>query len=338
MLFINGCLKRKKRKVKNCRCNDLLKKLCDLIGVSGYESNVIKCLFRELSDGKFGKTYIDNVGNLVIYRKGKNSKKKILVQAHVDEVGFQIISEIKPGQYNLKSLGNIKTWNAYQQRVVSNTGVEAIIYASDAENLKPYNYGNLYIKIINNVADVRTGEVFTFSSELVENDDFVFGKALDNRVSCYCLWRVIKECKNFDDDIYFCFTVQEEIGMRGARVAKTTIMPDICINIDVSAVCERNSIALAKGVGIKVSDSMSVSSEKLVRLAQDIAKCNGIAFQLEVSDCGTSELILTNELDNGCREIGISIPCEHMHSANAIVSKTDINECIRLLSHYLEAL
>ncbi len=316
----------------------MLKKLCDLIGVSGYESNVIQYLFEELNDEKFGKTYIDNVGNLIVYKKGKNSKKKVLVQAHIDEVGFQIISEMKPGQYKFKSLGNIKTWNAYQQRIVSNTGVKAVIYADSAENLKPYNYENLYIKVMDDGSRVETGEVFTFSSELVEDENIIMGKALDNRVSCYCLWHVIRECQELENDTYFCFTVQEEIGMRGARVVKTTIRPDICINIDVSCVCERNSIKLAKGVGIKVSDSMSVSSEKLVKLAQNIAKSNKISFQLEVSDCGTSELILTNELDSGCNEIGISIPCEYMHSANTMVSKSDIDECIKLLLLYLKAL
>lgn len=316
----------------------MLKELCDLIGVSGYESDVIQYLFEKLNNEKFGKTYIDNVGNLIVYRKGKNSRKRVLVLAHVDEVGFQIISERKPGQYKFKSLGNIKTWNAYQQRIISNTGIRAVIYADDAENLKPYNYENLYIKLIDDISNIETGEIFTFSSKLVENESIIAGKALDNRISCYCLWRVIKECQDFENDMYFCFTVQEEIGMRGARVAKTTIRPDICINIDVSPVCERNSIEFKKGVGIKLSDSMSVSSQEFVKLATDIAKYNEISYQLEVSDCGTSELILTNELDNGCSEIGISIPCKHIHSANTIVHKTDIEECIRLLLFYLEAL
>ena len=305
----------------------LLKTLCELTGVSGYEDSVTNYLADKLKTLGYGNCYIDKVGNLIFYVAGTNSKKKILVQAHIDEVGFQIISEVGEKQYSLKSLGNIKTWNAYQQRVVSSNGIQGIIYAKDAEHLKAYNYENLMMKTLCSSKKLQIGDVLTFDVPLLETDEYFIGKALDNRASCKCLFNAITECRFLKNDTYFCFSVQEEIGMRGARVLRSTLQPDINITIDLSGIGERNSLKLGRGLGIKISDSMGVSSRKSVETAQKIASENNIEYQFEVSDCGTSELIISNEMDNGCAELGISIPCDYLHCANTVVYKKDLESC-----------
>lgn len=307
----------------------MLKTLCDIVAVSGYEKSAIEYLYHRLEDIGYGKAYIDKIGNLVFYVKGENSRKKILIQAHIDEVGFQVISEIDKGQYSLKSLGNIKTWNAYQQRVISDKGVRGLIYAKNPEQLKSYNYDNLILNTNRNDTSekVSLGDVFTFEVSLCETDEYFVGKALDNRISCYCLMDTITKCRALKNDTYFCFSVMEETNMRGSRVLKSTIQPDVCITVDVSGVGERNSLKHGEGVGIKISDSMGISTPQCVERALSIALVNDIEYQIEVSDCGTSELVISNELDNGCEELGISIPCSYMHSASSIVYKKDVEAC-----------
>ncbi|MBR0317904.1 MAG: hypothetical protein IJQ86_01300 [Spirochaetia bacterium] len=315
----------------------MLEALCNMIAVSGYEKQLINFLYQKLETLDYGKIHIDSVGNLVFFIKGEDSKKKILARAHVDEVGFQIIAEISKGQYSLKSLGNIKTWNAHQQRVIFDNGLKGVIYAKDPLHMKPYNYDNLVLEINDSYAldKVSPGDVFTFDIPLQETEEFFIGKALDNRASCFCLWDIISKCKSLKNDTYFCFSVMEETNMRGARVLNTSIQPDICITIDASCVGDRNSLKLSNGVGIKISDSMGLSSPACVGRAIEIASNNGIIFQMEVSDCGTSELVISNEVDNGYEELGISIPCSHIHSANSIMHKDDIAECRRYLSYLI---
>ena len=305
---------------------ELLKTICEMVGVSGYEATVIGFLYNELISLGFGVAYIDKIGNLVFYVKGCESNKKILLQAHADEVGFQIISKIEDGKYSFKSLGNIKTWNAHQQRVISDKGVGGVIYAKDGEQLKLYNYENLVLDTNECGLDkeVLPGTVFTFDSSYI-------GKALDNRASCFCLLETIKKCHTLKNDTYFCFSVLEESNMRGARVLKSTIQPDVCITVDASGIGERNSLRHGDGVGIKISDRMGVSTVRTVEKAASIASSYGIAYQMEVSDGGTSELVISNELDYGCEELGISIPCSYMHTANSVMYKSDVEACRELL-------
>lgn len=316
--------------------NEILAEMCNTNGVAGYESDVIEFLYSMLKEKvHLDEVFVDSVGNLICYKKGTKSSKTVMISAHIDEVGFQIINEIKPGEYKLKSLGNIKTWNAIQQRVCGNT-FQGIIYSKSYENIKHYNYDNLFLKVMFGKPNI--GDVCTFQSNFMFGDGYYYSKALDNRISCYCLYTLINCDIESENDVYYVFTVQEELNMRGIRVAKSAILPDIHIDIDVSAECYMNSVCIGKGVAIKISDAMSVSTPSLVKNAIDFAEKNGIKFQLEVSDCGASELIISNLKDSGCEELGISIPCQNIHCANSIVSKEDVRNCEKLIALLVENL
>ena len=324
--------KRLKGYVRERKINNMLSELCNLIGVSGYESEVIQYIYKKLQQENVDELSIDNVGNLICLRRGTEGRKKVVVTAHVDEVGFQVIKKIESGKYLIKSLGNVKTWNAYQQRVKSIKSC-GVIRAFKEDNLKAYNYDNLYLETLDE--EVEVGEVFSFENNFNDSGNHYVGKALDNRISCYCLYDLIKSGISTKDDIYYCFSVQEEIGMRGSRVIKSSIQPDLCITMDMSAVGEMNSLEISAGVGLKISDSISVSCSQSVEWARQIAESYDIHYQLEVSDCGTSELIISNELDNGSHELGISIPCKSIHSANSVVDKGDVADAKKLMTHLL---
>lgn len=314
--------------------NELLKELCNINGVSGYENKVIRFIYKKLEQVKLDKMFIDSVGNLICYRKGRNSEKTIMISAHVDEVGFQIIKEKDKSQFLIKSLGNIKSWNAINQ-VVSSENTKGIIYATNEELLKSHNFENLYIQCFDE-EKINVGDVFAFESEYFETEKFYVCKALDNRISCYCLLKLIEAEIPTDSDVYYVFTVQEEISMRGTRVAKSSIKPDICITVDVSPENVRSSIKVGAGIGLKISDSIGVSNTDMISMARNICEITDIQYQMEVSDCGTSELIITNELDYGCKDIGISIPCNHIHTSHSFVCKEDVIKCRKLLTEIVK--
>ena len=313
----------------------MIKKLSEIVGVSGFEKNIINYIFQNINSNALDKIYVDNVGNLICYKKGKKNSKKVMISAHVDEVGIQIMKKIDERKYSFKVLGNIKCWNLLQQRMRSGNKM-GIIFANDETNIKAYNYSNLFINIISTDDNVNIGDVFSFDNKFEESNEYICGKAIDNRICCNILIDFINNMPCLDNDIYCVFTVQEEIGMRGIRVAKTNIRPNIYINLDVSPESEMNNIEIKKGVGIVSSNSIGVSSCDLFKLMVDVAKKNNIIHQIEVSDCGTNELIISNEKDNGTKTIAISLPCKYIHTANTIVHKNDIKEFKKLLEIYIK--
>lgn len=314
----------------------MLGRLCNSLGVSGYEKNTTNTILQALDEVSNNTAYVDKVGNVVYKKEGIVRNQRIMICAHIDEVGFQVVRKINERKYRIKALGNIKTWNAFQQRVVSHNSV-GIINAFDENNLKAHNFENLFIEVISD-SIVNVGDVFTFDSSFYESKKYCIGKALDNRLACGILLDEIKANTTSKDDIYFVFTIQEEIGMRGIRYAKSVIKPDICIIIDTSPESDMSSLVIGKGVGIKISDSVFVSSPDLVDWMRDISDINGILYQMEVSDCGTNELIISNEHDSGYKELGISIPCQYPHTANTVVAKNDIQECKKLLRRIIAGL
>ena len=107
---------------------DMIKKLSEIVGVSGFEKNIINYIFQSINSNTLDKIYVDNVGNLICYKKGKKSSKKVMISAHVDEVGIQIMKKIDERKYSFKVLGNIKCWNLLQQRMRSGNKM-GIIFA-----------------------------------------------------------------------------------------------------------------------------------------------------------------------------------------------------------------
>ena len=310
----------------------ILKKTCEIIGVSGYENRITDYIMDLLN--KRENVYKDNVGNLIYYKKGTCSKNKIMIMAHVDEVGFQITKKIDENKFKFKILGNVKTWNSNNQKVIFSNGSRGVIFSEDESNISLNDFDNMYLFSLDDTINI--GDTFTFFDEFMESDNFYIGKGLDNRICCYLMVKSILEDICTVNDVFFVFSVQEEIGMRGAKVAISHIQPDIVLCLDVSPVCKNNNIDLENGVAIKISDSIGVSNPDLVNNIEKIAEKNNIKYQLEVSDCGTSELIMINEIDMGSKNVGLSLPCLFMHTPNVIVNKEDVNNMYELILKILE--
>lgn len=306
-----------------------LKVLSEIIGVSGYEKVVRNEIIKQLEPCSHIDIKIDKMGNLICHRKGLDSELKIVLIAHMDEVGFQVMTVGDDGAH-VKALGNIKTWNALNQKVSTADGLkQGIIVCEDPEGIKGYEYDRL--KAIPITGQFEIGDVLGLDIQFTESDNYWVGKALDNRISCHMMCEILKSGIKNKNDIYCVFSTQEESGMRGARVAIAALVPDIVIDLDVSPVGKNNSLVVGNGVGIKLSDSVGISSEELVAQLEQYAIRNNVSYQREVSNCGTTEMIITNEKDSGAKRIGLSIPCYNMHSSATIVNKKDASACKRLL-------
>ena len=315
---------------------DILKNMVDIIGISGYEDKITDYIKESLKSKTDFNSYKDNIGNLIYHKAENQNSRKVAIIAHTDEVGFQVL-RIDSGKVYIKAVGNIKTLTSVNRYVISPDGMKkGIISCDDIESLKNYDYEKLYVIPLHGTFEI--GDILGFEGEFYEGDDTISGKALDNRISCFIMQRILLENKKYYNDLYFIFSTQEETGMRGARVAITTIEPDLIITLDVSPIGAMNSLELGKGVGIKISDSVGISSPDLVTLCGNIARKNNIQTQKEVSDFGTSELIISNEKDNGAKRIGLSIPCNNMHYPIGMAYKNDLDNCRLLLSSLLNAL
>ena len=311
-----------------------LKKLCEYVAVSGYEKNLAECLLNELS-GVMDKVFIDNVNNLICNNNSSNENKKLLVVAHMDEVGFQVMSKLNEGMYKFKTLGNIKINDLVNQEIVSEKGIIGVIKTEKDVNKDTIKINDLYIET-EKESKISIGEVFTFSTTFHDDGETVCCKSLDNRVGCSIIFDLIKSKLNCKYDIYYAFSTQEEIGMRGAKAIISEINPDIIIVVDVSPECESSNIICGKGVGIKLSDGIGVSNSELVDRFVEIANACEIKYQLEVSRYGATETSILSEIYLASKNISISIPCKNMHSSKTSIVKKDINATRCLLEKFIE--
>lgn len=312
-----------------------IKEWSDLQAVSGYEEETGRKLTDWIQDLNC-TVKVDNLYNVICEKRGTDSSRKIMIIAHLDEVGIQVICQRKENKkrYRFKTLGSVKNSNLINESICFENGATGKIYEEHHEGKDSKHTENLYIEFIG-TANVCTGDVGTYVPFFESDAEWISGKALDNRVGCYILYTLLNDDIQTKNDIYYVFSTQEEIGMRGAKVAISRLMPDEIITVDLSPVNEFSSLTAGDGVGIKLSDGISVSNGDLVKKFMDIAAKHKISYQKEVSTYGTMETILINEKDCGSKNIGLSIPCFDMHSRKTRVNLRDVEAARELLWYYL---
>lgn len=319
---------------------ELLNKLTQCDAPSGNESAVtelIKSVVSEYAD----EVYTDTLGNLIAHKKGTG--KKVMYAAHADEIGVVVTFVDKDGFLKFSDVGGLYTKKLYNRKVRFLNGVIGVI-GTEKENDKNA-MSKMYIDIGATSAEeaeklVSVGDMAVFVGEYYEQGDRIISKALDNRCGCYVLIEALKRVKS-DNDLYFCFTSQEEVGLRGARTCAYEINADYAIAVDVTDVgdtpkCEKNSCKLGEGAAIKVMDYSVICSrevrEKLVELAED----NGIEYQMEVmTEGGTDAGVMLISRD-GVLTGGISIPTRYIHSPSEMIDKNDLENCINLAVLFAE--
>lgn len=276
-----------------------------------------------------------------------------MVAAHMDEIGFMVTHIDDDGFVRFHCLGGFDPKTLTAQRVIIHGKKDIIgvmgtkpIHIMDAqERSKMPKNKDFYIDTGLPVAQVKklisVGDSITRERELIEMGDMVNAKSLDNRVSVFIVLETLKALKKkkIPYDLYAVFTVQEEVGLRGAIAAASGINPDFAINLDVTLANDLPGISphehctkMGDGAAIKVLDGMTICDYRMVAFMKSLAKKNKIKTQLEVLTAGGTDTAgLQRHSTGGCIAGGISIPCRYLHQVIEMVNKKDVQNCIQML-------
>ena len=331
----------------------MLKKLTEAFGVSGYEMPISDIIYNEVK-GFCTEISIDNMGNLKIFKKAKSKNaKKVLLSAHMDEVGLIVTNITDEGYLKFSSVGGIEPQVLIAQTVVVNEhkgiiSLKAVHLMSAEEQKKKLTQDMLYIDIGAKDKEeaqktVRLGDYCAFYSEYVEFGNQIKAKALDDRVGCAIMIDILK--KDWNVDLYCNFTVQEEVGLRGARVASRGINPDYAVVIegttcnDLAGVAEHLTVTKSGGgPAISVLDSSSRGNDELIELLKNSAAAHGIPYQFKASTAGGNDAGAISICDGGIKTASVSVPCRYIHSPVSVMNKSDFENCGKLIEAFLEDL
>ncbi len=337
----------------------LLKRLCEASGIPGQEGRLREIVAEEL-DTVCDESRVDGLGNLIYKKaatKGK-SPKRLMIAAHMDEIGFVVSYVEENGMLRLVPLGGHDPRNMVAQRVtvagkrgdltgVMYPGVKPPHIQTDADRNKTLHVTDfvvdLYLPASRVKRDVEVGTMVTLQRDFAEIGNGYSCKALDNRVACYVMIEAIKAAKSFGFDTYAVATSQEEIGVRGAGVSAFGVEPDVGVALDTTIAADIPGVPshervtkLGGGVAIKLMDSGSISHSGLVQHAKTLATRRKIKQQMEILPRGGTDAAAIQRIRAGVPVVTISIPTRYIHTSVELVDKRDVQGAVRLLTAFIE--
>jgi endoglucanase len=329
-----------------------LKEICETPGAPGFEDPIRSKILDNIQSS-VDDYYTDNMGNLITLKKSSDNpdKKKIMFAAHMDEIGFIVTHITKDGFLKFHTLGGFDPKTLTAQRVIVQgkknligvMGTKPIHVMTPEEQKRVPKSSDYFIDLGMKKKEVEKyieiGNPITREREFIEMGDCINCKSIDNRISVYILMEVLRKINNPPYDVYGVFTVQEEMGMRGANVATHHINPDFAIAIDttiafdVPGAQEHEKVtSLGKGAAIKIMDASVICDPRMVEFLKSTAAEKNITWQPEVLTVGgTDTAIMQKTGKNGAISGAISIPTRHIHQVIEMANKEDIMSCIDLL-------
>lgn len=326
---------------------DILKTFLDIYGVygpSGREHSVSQKI-AELAKDFSDDIYSDALGNLVVHKKGNG--RKIMVSAHMDTIGFAVTYIDDGGYLRFAPVGGIMPQNIAGCRVVFQNGVKGVVCMDETADMSKLSADNFYIDIFSKdredtLSKICIGDFAVFDTAAFTAGDYIVSSYLDNRIGCAVLLRVISEisanAQNSENDLYFVFTVQEEVGTRGASAISFAIDPELAINIDVTDCGEIPSkkvpspVKTGKGPAIKIMDGSIVANLKVIELLRSTAEELGIEIQNDVITAGGTDSGTIQKSRGGVFTGGVSVPCRYMHGTSEAVCIRDAEASARLIA------
>lgn len=324
---------------------DLIRKLVEAWGPSGYEHHVRQIIRDEVA-GLADEIIVDPLGNLIC-RVGKGGPK-IMVAAHMDEIGI-MATFIEPttGYVRFAPIGGLLQNTLNGRRVKFENGVTGVISLHGAMTEHRASLPALdefYVDVSDGSgsATIREGSPAIFWAELEERGSRLISKSMDDRIGCVVAIEAMRRLKKSGtaNEVYFAFTVQEEVGIRGAGPAAYNINPDVAIALDVTATGDqlkehKMSVKLGGGAAIKVHDPGLVVPPFVVDWMTERAQQDGIAYQLELLTAGTTDSARIQVSRAGVPSGVISIPTRYVHTTSETVDVNDVTACVDLLAALL---
>ncbi len=335
----------------------LLAEVCEVAGTSGFEQRIREIVLREVTP-LVDSVSVDNMGNVIALKKGKDSSKKVMIGAHMDEIGFIVTHIDDEGFVRFHTLGGFDPKTLTAQRVIIQgkkdligvMGSKPIHVMTPEERNKVPKTTDYFIDLGMSKSEVEkyvsVGDPITRQRELIEMGDCVNAKSIDNRVAVFILIEMFRQGGTPAYDTYGVFTVQEEVGIRGASVAAQQIQPDFGFGLDTTiafdvpgAAGHEKVTSLGAGTGIKIMDSRTICDYRMVAFMKETADKNNIKWQPEILTAGGTDTMAIQQMTAGGSIAGaISIPTRHIHQVIEMAHKEDIRNSIDLLQHCVEGL
>ena len=330
----------------------LLEKLSMAHGPSGYEGDVRNIIKEEI------RPYVDEIkvdlmGNIIAHKKGNGPK--VLLDAHMDEVGFIITKYNEDGTLKFASLGGVnakvapcKVVYIGKNKIKGVIGLKPIHLQSAKERTSALSYDDYCIDIGSNSKEetkksIALGDYAIFDTVFGEfGDGLLKGKAFDDRVGCAVLIEALKE--NYNCDLYAAFTVQEEVGDRGAFISSYEVQPDIGLALegticaDVANVPKHlRATEIGKGPAISMMDRTSIFDRELTEKIMQVAEDSNIPYQRRRATAGGNDAGAMVSTGVGAKVATISVPCRYIHSSVSVISKDDFENTTKLVKAWLKS-
>lgn len=317
---------------------ELLKELVMAVSPSGRENNIRGIIKNQLSD-YCDEIYTDVLGNLICHKKG--SGKKLMLAAHMDEIGFMVNYVDDNGFLRFSVIGGVQKYNSVNSTVEFINGTKGKISYENKENPSTVSFEKMYIDIGADSREaaeksVQIGDMASYSGNFEIIGNRIMGKALDDRAGCWALIRAMQNASSTENDVYAVFTAQEEVGLRGGRTSAFSVNPDMAVAVDVSNVGDTPeslelNLRLGKGPAVKMKDSSFIIHESVKEILIDCAKEATTTYQLEAASYGGTDAGAIHLSGGGIASGTISIPTRYIHSANEVIDKQDLENTALLL-------
>lgn len=333
----------------------MLKTLCDLNGTSGNEAEVRAYILEQIKPYCTTCT-VDAMGSVIAFKKGKRTpEKRVMLSAHMDEVGFIITGATEEGYLQFAPVGGINPTVVLGRRLALENGgfgmvgtVPIHLLHEDAGEKVP-SFDELLIDV--GAADKQTAEAiapvgsFAYFSEpyIAFGDGKICAKALDDRIGCMLMIQLLQS--ELEADTWFCFQVQEEVGLRGAACTGSRVRPDRVLVLEATTAADLDGVTgdkrvcvLGDGPVVSFMDGATIYDRALYRLARETADDNGIPNQTKTAIAGGNDAGALQRAGQGSAALAVSLPCRYIHSGASVVQQSDIDATRALLAALLPKL
>ncbi len=328
---------------------ELIRRLVEAYGPSGLEEQ-IRAVIRAEVEPLADELRVDPLGSLIARKQGPDGRqpgegKRVVLAAHMDEIGVIVTYVDEKGFARFTRVGGVRALNCVGARVAFADGTVGVVGVErkrdDASKIPDFK--QLYIDVGATSRDdcpVGVGDVAIFVRPFVVQGTRLISKAMDDRVGCAILIETLRQIEHTPHDVYFVFSVQEEVGLRGARTSAYGIDPDLAIAVDVTATgdtpeCHPMAVELGKGPAVKVQDAGMIAHPEVKDLMVQRAKKAKIPYQLEVLTGGTTDAAAMQLTRAGVPSGCLSIPCRYIHSPSEMVDERDVENSVQLLLEIL---
>jgi endoglucanase len=325
---------------------NLMKKYQNAFSVSGFETQLSEIISEDLKSVADDIT-VDAVGNVIVFKKGKDSSKKLMIATHMDEIGFMAVNIEDNGLIRVAPIGGINPIASSFHNVKFQNGTAGVLVIEDGTRAADISNSKLFVDIGCDTASaakrkVKVGDVCAVAPMVKKlSANRYTSKAFDDRICCTIAAYTALNCSTPAYDTYFVFTVQEEVGCRGAQPSAFSIMPDYSVALDITPApaCgnpNHFTVKLGGGAAIKIKDSSVICSPKMVDRLTELAEENKIKYQYEVLLAGGTDTSKMQLAGAGSHACCISLPTRYTHTPVETIDTKDMEACVKLLTAFIE--